>query len=249
MPMISFYMQGEVLSWFKWVFLNSQLSDWKTFTRDLENRFAIWIRGGISTTIWKSCITKFGAYLLKLFSTVLFQGCCQKFAVSWPSSNQPPFPRLWDLQNWWKLRSVIMTRLSFPHAPTYTKTTTHHHSNSQPDSPKPSLPIRRLTIAQIQDRHAQGLCYNCNEFFYPSHQCQVKKFLLIENPRSMEYTECFSLGQEGLTQAKGLVFAPRISLGLSPDREGSCGGCKVLAWARIGSPEREECCRGWRILA
>nr|KYP31379.1 hypothetical protein KK1_048338 [Cajanus cajan] len=37
--MISFYMKGDALSWFKWMHFNHQLQDWESFTRSLELRF------------------------------------------------------------------------------------------------------------------------------------------------------------------------------------------------------------------
>lgn len=54
-----------------------------------------------------------------------------------------------------------------PH-PTYT---THNST--------PSIPIRKLTPNQLQERRAQGLCYNCDEKFIPGHKCQTPKFLLL----------------------------------------------------------------------
>ncbi|RHN51749.1 putative succinate dehydrogenase (quinone) [Medicago truncatula] len=39
LPMSSFYMKGDALCWFKWMYQNRQLFDWTTFTRALELRF------------------------------------------------------------------------------------------------------------------------------------------------------------------------------------------------------------------
>nr|KYP74288.1 hypothetical protein KK1_006960 [Cajanus cajan] len=38
-PIAAFYMQGDALSWFKWMFHNNQLGDWPSFARALEIRF------------------------------------------------------------------------------------------------------------------------------------------------------------------------------------------------------------------
>ncbi|XP_057452390.1 uncharacterized protein LOC130744215 [Lotus japonicus] len=43
----------------------------------------------------------------------------------------------------------------------------------------PSLPIKRLTGAQMQERRALGLCYNCDEKFVVGHRCQPRLFLLM----------------------------------------------------------------------
>ncbi|KAL0356111.1 UNVERIFIED_CONTAM: hypothetical protein Sradi_4058000 [Sesamum radiatum] len=39
LDMVSFYMKGEALSWFKWMFINRQLTSWDVFLRALELRF------------------------------------------------------------------------------------------------------------------------------------------------------------------------------------------------------------------
>ncbi|TXG63871.1 hypothetical protein EZV62_010865 [Acer yangbiense] len=41
-----------------------------------------------------------------------------------------------------------------------------------------TLPVRRLSPTELQERRAKGLCYNCNERFVPSDRC--KKLFLIE---------------------------------------------------------------------
>ncbi|XP_058788145.1 uncharacterized protein LOC131662390 [Vicia villosa] len=39
LPMAAFYMKGEALSWYKWMFQSHQLTDWHNFARALELRF------------------------------------------------------------------------------------------------------------------------------------------------------------------------------------------------------------------
>lgn len=39
LPMAAFYMKGESLSWYKWMFQSQQLTDWHSFARALELRF------------------------------------------------------------------------------------------------------------------------------------------------------------------------------------------------------------------
>ncbi|KAL0419109.1 UNVERIFIED_CONTAM: hypothetical protein Sradi_1324400 [Sesamum radiatum] len=39
LDLISFYMQGDAWSWFKWMFTNRQLSSWDAFILSLELRF------------------------------------------------------------------------------------------------------------------------------------------------------------------------------------------------------------------
>jgi hypothetical protein len=46
-------------------------------------------------------------------------------------------------------------------------------------SPNSKLPIKRLNQAQVQERRAIGLCYNCDEKFIPGHKCSTSRFLLL----------------------------------------------------------------------
>ncbi|KAK9997026.1 hypothetical protein SO802_021712 [Lithocarpus litseifolius] len=44
---------------------------------------------------------------------------------------------------------------------------------------KPSIPIKRITPAQMDEMRKKGLCYNCDEKWGPRHKCRnVKLFLL-----------------------------------------------------------------------
>lgn len=36
-----------------------------------------------------------------------------------------------------------------------------------------------MTSAQLQEPRAASLCYKCDEKFYPSHKCTIKRFLLL----------------------------------------------------------------------
>ncbi|KAK2971290.1 hypothetical protein RJ640_001316 [Escallonia rubra] len=55
-----------------------------------------------------------------------------------------------------------------------TKKPTNYRFNSSSSS----LPVKRLTPAELSERRAKGLCFNCNEKFGPGHRC--KKLFLIE---------------------------------------------------------------------
>lgn len=68
--------------------------------------------------------------------------------------------------------------------PSYTKTVPPTATNLQPSLlPKPptSLPIKTLTPAKLQSRREKGLCYNCDERYFPGHKCKSQFFLLLEH--------------------------------------------------------------------
>lgn len=47
--------------------------------------------------------------------------------------------------------------------------------------PQNPLPIRYINRAQIQERRAKGLCYNCDDKFVRGHKCKSKQFLLLRS--------------------------------------------------------------------
>ncbi|KAH9765934.1 hypothetical protein KPL70_002017 [Citrus sinensis] len=63
------------------------------------------------------------------------------------------------------------------------------HSQNTPPPPKlntlppllptPNLPIRRLTRAELHDKHEKGLCYNCDQKYSANHRCRSKFLLLM----------------------------------------------------------------------
>ncbi|KAH9745584.1 hypothetical protein KPL70_004126 [Citrus sinensis] len=63
------------------------------------------------------------------------------------------------------------------------------HSQNTPPPPKlntlppllptPNLPIRRLTPAELHDKHEKGLCYNCDQKYSANHRCRSKFLLLM----------------------------------------------------------------------
>ncbi|CAI8612530.1 unnamed protein product [Vicia faba] len=86
-----------------------------------------------------------------------------------------------------KYQKPFSNTLNHSNTPTYLPTpTVKTSSTSQPMK----LHIRRLSNAQLQERHAQGLCFTCDEKFIPSHKYTSGKFLLLmideEEPTTLE---------------------------------------------------------------
>lgn len=42
-----------------------------------------------------------------------------------------------------------------------------------------SVPIRRLTQQEMQERRAKGLCFNCDDKFERGHKCRSPQFLSL----------------------------------------------------------------------
>jgi hypothetical protein len=56
---------------------------------------------------------------------------------------------------------------------------TPSNPSTQANNQSPKFPIRRLTAAQMQERRAQGLCYNCDEKYIIGHRCATGRYLLL----------------------------------------------------------------------
>lgn len=98
------------------------------------------------------------------------------------------------------------------HYPPSSQLATKNNSPTQTSSlnptPKPplatqsKLPIKNLTPGKMQDRRAQGLCYNCDDKFFASHKCTSSRFLLLlvdeleEEPTPNLEEEAIAIDQE-----------------------------------------------------
>ncbi|KAL0319961.1 UNVERIFIED_CONTAM: Retrovirus-related Pol polyprotein from transposon.6 [Sesamum radiatum] len=80
LDMVSFYMQGDALGWFKWMFTNRQLSSWDAFVRALELRFGPSTYDNHQATLFKLCqrgtVTEFQADFERLCNCVLAEAKC-----------------------------------------------------------------------------------------------------------------------------------------------------------------------------
>ena len=70
-------------------------------------------------------------------------------------------------------------------------------------TPKTALPMKRLTREEMQRKRAQGLCFNCDEKFTPSHTCRGPQLLILEGHTDTSNEE------EAMDQ---MEFHPEISL-------------------------------------
>lgn len=197
LSMTAFYMKGDALGWFKWMYRNNQLTDWHSFTRALELRFG------------PSSYDNFQAELFKLKQSgsvtdyqCKFERLCNRVYGLTPDAILNCFISglLPDIQR----ELAILKPATIAHAIGLAKLVEAKIKDSRPklfrsgpfqpntNNPRPlptpptppstnppSLPIKRLAAAQLQERRSQGLCYNCDEKFIPGHKCATAKFLLL----------------------------------------------------------------------
>lgn len=62
-----------------------------------------------------------------------------------------------------------------------TPTTTSNNSTTSQllHKRQPTLPFKRLSFIELQDRQDKGICYACDEKYVPSHKCKGGYYMLI----------------------------------------------------------------------
>ncbi|KAL0431503.1 UNVERIFIED_CONTAM: Retrovirus-related Pol polyprotein from transposon [Sesamum radiatum] len=201
--MISFYMHGDALSWFKWMFNNRQLSSWDAFVRSLELRL-----GRLLLTIIRPCSSScanmalsrsirrnssafaigWWAYLRSLSLTISSPGYGRIFSVNSLFSSPLRSVKLWALLS--SLRPNTLMLVVPLLRPRLGSTALPPLLAAPP--PKPPFAARRLTPSEMQARRAQGLCFNCDEKFSPvisarpnSFSCSFLAITIPTSPRAL----------------------------------------------------------------
>ncbi|XP_058767801.1 uncharacterized protein LOC131641513 [Vicia villosa] len=201
--MMSFYMKGEALSWFKWMYKNQELTDWFSFTRALELRFGpstytnhqaelFKLKQTGSVVEYQATFEKLGNQVVGLSSEAIIN--CFISGLLPDIQNEIALHKPTTISQAIGLAKLIESKIleAKPKFPKTFSNTFNRPSQVQPSfspyptnpkpvplNPPPRLPIKRLSSAQIQERRAQGLCFNCDEKFIPGHRCSVGKFLLL----------------------------------------------------------------------
>ncbi|KAL4204514.1 hypothetical protein AMTRI_Chr01g132400 [Amborella trichopoda] len=73
------------------------------------------------------------------------------------------------------------------------------------------MPIKRLSLAELSERRAKELCFNCNEKFGPGHRC--KKLFLIEGswPDEEEEAEAMTNMANKTMRVQGSLGQQRVT--------------------------------------
>lgn len=216
--MVSFYMKVEALSWFKWMYNNHQLSDLFSFTHHLELRFGpstyenhqaelfkLRQMGTVAeyqTNFERLCNRVLGLTpeaILNCYISGLTANIQDELAVHKPriiseaiglsklleakiKDSKPKFHKNFNPSTSTLNRTINSLQLTSNPKPTPTS------NHTEPPSSNP-LPIKRMTPAQMQERRAHGLWFNCDEKFIPGHRCATPKFLLLLEEETVEVLE------------------------------------------------------------
>lgn len=194
---IPFFLQGPALIWFKWLHANHLLTTWDEFLRALEIRFGPSSYDNHEAALYKlkqtGSVLEFQQQyemisnrvlglshtsLLNCFLSGLRPDIARELAILRPSS----------LSQAIDLAKLVESKItdSKPHYQSKPRTTQPPTPTNQPSILGPPInqtplahPIKRLTVAEQQERRSKGLCFNCDERFHPGHRCAKKQFLLL----------------------------------------------------------------------
>jgi len=126
---------------------------------------------------------------------------------------------------------------SYTNKPTHNQLANNQFSNPYPNRNttypysgntirKPTLPIRRISPSQMQERREKGLCYYCDEKYQAGYKCNKPRLLVLEG---MEWEEKEETVEEELLEFQG-VQAPGEA------EEGELLGISLYALAGTPTP-------------
>jgi hypothetical protein len=198
--MVSFYMKGEALSWYKWMFDNHQLSDWSSFTRNLELRFRPSTYENHQAELFKlrqqGTAAEYQASFEKLCNRVIGLTPeailnCYISGLTVDIQHEIAVHKPKTISEAIGLSKLLEAKLK-DFKPKFIKNFSHPQPNNsrnipttQSSTPKTTAspttvnlnkpnnntpPIRKMTSTQMQECRAQGLCFNCDEKFIPGPQ-------------------------------------------------------------------------------
>ncbi|KAH9782770.1 hypothetical protein KPL71_009054 [Citrus sinensis] len=166
---VSFHIEGKTAAWYQWMKANNLLSTWQNFLLNLKQRFGTSMYEDHQGNLSK---------LTQISTVADFQFAFEDLMNKVTGISEPLLPIL-D-----KMDTLITAS---PNPALYkTQTTTPLPSLSatkQPPQPSllptPTLPIRRLTPAELREIREKRLCYNCDKKYHATHRCRSKFLLLM----------------------------------------------------------------------
>ncbi|XP_058783964.1 uncharacterized protein LOC131658715 [Vicia villosa] len=276
LALISFYMKGDALGWFKWMHHSHLLTDWASFTRALEMRFGPSTYDNHQAELFKlrqeGTVVEYQTKFEQLGNQVmgLSQDAILNCFISGRNAeirNEISIQRPTNISQAIGLAKLIEAKIRDakpkPFKP-YSNTSKHQTYPTTPSYQRPNwtaaqqltptktitqtqtprLPIKKLSQAQIQERRAQGLCFNCDEKFIPGHKCSTGRFLILlceeeyaesdqsshEQPEPDTHTDLEDTYFQLSTQALTGHFSPQTL-----KFKGSIGGLTVMVLVDTGS--------------
>ena len=207
----SFYLDGPILSWFQWMFINGFITSWSALLQAIESRFAPSIyddpREALFKLTQRGTVTKYLTEFEKLANCIT--GLSPSVLLSCFISGLSPEIRR-EVQAFQPLSLPKVIALAHlqedkindrrKHArtpcnhPSPNTTSSNSHSTQ---TPRPKPPFVQRTQEDMAYRREKGLCYNCDEKWSSSHRCKGRFLFFIANsdessPSELSLTEPLS---------------------------------------------------------
>ncbi|XP_019441720.1 PREDICTED: uncharacterized protein LOC109346555 [Lupinus angustifolius] len=196
--LVVFSMKGNALSWYKWMFNTNQLTSWEEFTKALLIRFGPSSFLNPQAELFKlkqtSTVMEYQSRFERLSNQVV--GLTPEMILNCFLSGLNPEIAIelailqpFSVTHALRLAKLVESKIAASKAATWRLTrinapVPHNQSlgcgtSGAHATNYAALPIKRLTAVQVQERIAQGLCYNCDEVYITGHRCEPKQFLLL----------------------------------------------------------------------
>ncbi|CAJ2630725.1 unnamed protein product [Trifolium pratense] len=205
----SFYLDGPALSWYQWMYRNSQLVSWNQFLQALETRFAPTAyddpRGNLfkltqSTTV-AAYLVEFEALanrivglssadLLSCFISGLKLDIRREVLARQPTS-------LTQAAGLARLQEDKLLDQQRANRPKFTPPPPRYSSDSSITRPSPGLlptppakpRFRHLSEPELAERREKGLCFNCDQKWSRNHNCRARIFLMVADEDDVTPTD------------------------------------------------------------
>lgn len=189
----AFYMTGEALQWYHWLFATEQLTTWEAFVRLAEIRFGpskfinrearlYKLKQQSSVTAYMSDFECLSTRIIGLRPSSLLN--CFLSGLRDDIQRELYILRPETLEDAMGLAKIVEDKCnavraaSGPQRLPFRPLNVAHVANTPTGSPRiPAtshpIPIKRLTPAEMASRRERGLCFNCDSPFTRGHRCKT----------------------------------------------------------------------------
>nr|GMD89757.1 Transposon Ty3-G Gag-Pol polyprotein [Ipomoea batatas] len=184
---------GDASEWFRWMKQNRLIFGWHDFLEKVEQRFG--------TTHFEDPLVEL-AKLTQIGTVADFQAAFEKLLNRLAKAHEARHNELMlecRTANNEKLRPPVIHENIWwqPRGSNFSQVTIRPSANSQPNAlppgktnarvflpapmaqPTPALPIRKYTAAEIREKRDKGLCFRCDQKYFPGHRYKWRFLLLI----------------------------------------------------------------------
>ncbi|KAK0572834.1 hypothetical protein LWI29_037947 [Acer saccharum] len=202
---VSFHLKGPALHWYKLLETDQAITSWEAFSRALTLRFDPTEYDDPAIALFKlrqqTTIFAYQKHFEILATKV--EGLSEKLRTAQFISGLKDELR-YDVQLFKPASFSVAAGLAHLLEQRHQVCRKSRFETVKLGIPTPSfttLPIKRLSLAEMRERQEKGLCYNCDEKYSPSHKCKMQKIFLLDAQSSLDMEEPISDKPEVLSMA------------------------------------------------